>query len=68
MSIESGPATWQGGTSIHDRAQNVCVVGAGAAGLTAVKNLREYGFGVDCYERETGVGGAWNWRHDRSPV
>ena len=23
---------------------------------------------VDCYERETGVGGAWNWRHDRSPV
>ena len=68
MSIESGPATWQGGTSVHDRAQNVCVVGAGAAGLTAVKNLREYGFGVDCYERETGVGGAWNWRHDRSPV
>ena len=23
---------------------------------------------MDCYERETGVGGAWNWRHDRSPV
>ena len=51
-----------------DRAENVCVIGAGAAGLTAIKNLREYGFGVDCYERETGVGGAWNWRHDRSPV
>ncbi len=50
------------------RADNVCVIGAGAAGLTATKNLREAGFGVDCYERETGVGGAWNWRHDRSPV
>ena len=52
----------------HERVDNVCVIGAGAAGLTAIKNLREYGFGVDCYERETGVGGAWNWRHDRSPV
>jgi hypothetical protein len=59
---------WRGGTHGHDRAENVCVIGAGASGLTAIKNLREAGFGVDCYERETGVGGAWNWRHDRSPV
>ena len=44
------------------------MIGAGAGGLTAIKNLREHGFDVDCYERETGVGGAWNWRHDRSPV
>ena len=51
-----------------DRRDAVCVVGAGASGLTAIKNLRELGFAVDCYERETGVGGAWNWRHDRSPV
>jgi len=61
-------ASWRGGTPVHDRSENVCVIGAGACGLTAIKNLREYGFGVDCYERETGVGGAWNWRHDRSPV
>jgi cation diffusion facilitator CzcD-associated flavoprotein CzcO len=53
---------------IHDRAEAVCVIGAGASGLAAVKNLREHGFEVDCYERETSVGGAWNWRHDRSPV
>jgi thioredoxin reductase len=46
----------------------VCVIGAGATGLAAIKNLKEYGFGVDCYERETSVGGMWNWRHDRSPV
>ncbi|MBO4210103.1 flavin-containing monooxygenase [Micromonospora echinofusca] len=56
------------GRPIHDRGDTVCVIGAGASGLTAIKNLKEYGFGVDCYERETGVGGAWNWRHDRSPV
>jgi hypothetical protein len=60
-------AGWRSGTA-RDRSDNVCVIGAGAAGLTVIKNLREYGFGVDCYERETGVGGAWNWRHDRSPV
>jgi cation diffusion facilitator CzcD-associated flavoprotein CzcO len=56
------------GRPIYDRGETVCVIGAGASGLTAVKNLKEHGFGVDCYERETGVGGAWNWRHDRSPV
>jgi hypothetical protein len=62
------PAGAAGTRAVTGRAENVCVIGAGAAGLTAIKNLREYGFGVDCYERETGVGGAWNWRHDRSPV
>mgnify|MGYP002620872278 FL=1 len=54
--------------SATGRADSVCVIGAGAAGLAAIKTLREAGFSVDCYERETGVGGAWNWRHDRSPV
>jgi cation diffusion facilitator CzcD-associated flavoprotein CzcO len=53
---------------VSDRQDAVCVIGAGASGLAAVKNLREYGFAVDCYERETSVGGAWNFRHDRSPV
>ena len=59
---------WANGRPVYDRGENVCVIGAGASGLVAVKNLREHGFGVDCFERETGVGGAWNWRHDRSPV
>jgi hypothetical protein len=53
---------------IADRHDAVCVIGAGASGLAAIKNLREHGFAVDCYERETSVGGAWNWRHDRSPM
>jgi len=55
-------------TDIADRHDAVCVIGAGASGLATIKNLREQGFDVDCYERETSVGGAWNWRHDRSPV
>lgn len=58
----------QDSPDLGDRGDAVCVVGAGASGLTAIKNLREQGFAVDCYERETSVGGAWNWRHDRSPV
>jgi Flavin-binding monooxygenase-like len=53
---------------IADRHDAVCVIGAGGSGLATIKNLREQGFSVDCYERETSVGGAWNWRHDRSPV
>lgn len=60
--------TWHGDSPVYDRGETVCVIGAGASGLLAVRNLLEQGFGVDCYERETGVGGAWNWRHDRSPI
>jgi len=67
-SLEPAATLWRDGRPVYDRGDTVCVIGAGASGLTAVKNLKEYGFGVDCYERETGVGGAWNWRHDRSPV
>jgi cation diffusion facilitator CzcD-associated flavoprotein CzcO len=59
---------WRGDRPVYDRGETVCVIGAGASGLAAVKNLREQGFAVDCYERETGVGGAWNWRHARSPM
>jgi hypothetical protein len=76
VSQDSG---WRGGDPVqdtgpyrdgpaYDRGRTVCVIGAGASGLTAMKNLMEHGFAVDCYERETGVGGVWNWRHDRSPV
>jgi Flavin-binding monooxygenase-like len=54
--------------AVADRHDAVCVIGAGGSGLAAIKNLREHGFAVDCYERETSVGGAWNWRHDRSPM
>ncbi|BCJ36659.1 flavin-binding monooxygenase [Actinocatenispora thailandica] len=56
------------GRSVYDRGDAVCVIGAGSSGLAAVKNLREHGFEVDCYERETGVGGGWDVGADRSPM
>jgi cation diffusion facilitator CzcD-associated flavoprotein CzcO len=59
---------WRAERPVYDRGETVCVIGSGASGLAAIKNLREQGFAVDCFERETGVGGAWNWRHARSPV
>jgi cation diffusion facilitator CzcD-associated flavoprotein CzcO len=65
---DGGAPPTHGRRPVDDRGDTVCVIGAGAAGLTAVKNLKEHGFAVDCFERETAVGGAWNWRHDRSPV
>jgi cation diffusion facilitator CzcD-associated flavoprotein CzcO len=64
----AGTTLWRDGWPVYDRGETVCVIGAGPSGLTAVKNLKEAGFGVDCYERDTNVGGAWNWRHERSPV
>jgi hypothetical protein len=66
--VASAARIWPGGGPVYDRGDTVCVIGAGGSGLTAIKNLREAGFSVDCYERETTVGGGWNWRHDRSPV
>jgi cation diffusion facilitator CzcD-associated flavoprotein CzcO len=60
--------TWQDDRPIYDRGETVCVIGAGASGLVAIKNLREQGFSVDCFERETNIGGVWNWRHSRSPI
>ncbi|QSB06308.1 flavin-containing monooxygenase [Natronoglycomyces albus] len=52
----------------YDRGEAVCVIGAGASGLLAIKNLREYGFEVDCYERDTVIGGLWNPSNQHSPL
>lgn len=45
---------------ILDRRDRTCVVGAGASGLTAIKNFLQAGFEVDCLEREEDLGGNWN--------
>lgn len=37
-----------------------CVIGAGAAGLAAVKELRDQGFQVTCFEKTSRVGGHWH--------
>ena len=41
-----------------------CVIGAGAAGLAAVKTLAESGREVDCFEQTDRVGGHWNTDYD----
>lgn len=51
-----------------DRSGAYCVIGAGAAGLAAAKNLLEYGFDVDVLEREDGVGGNWRYGTAASSV
>ena len=37
-----------------------CIIGAGAAGLGALKVLLDEGFSVDCFERGDRVGGHWH--------
>lgn len=41
-----------------------CVIGAGAAGLSALQALKSTGHEVSCFERETRVGGHWNTDYD----
>nr|OQO16618.1 hypothetical protein B0A51_14119 [Rachicladosporium sp. CCFEE 5018] len=40
--------------------KSICVIGAGAFGLTAVKNFVEEGFEVTCFERNSYIGGLWH--------
>uniref|UniRef100_A0A1I7VSS2 Flavin-containing monooxygenase n=1 Tax=Loa loa TaxID=7209 RepID=A0A1I7VSS2_LOALO len=40
----------------------VCVIGAGASGLPAIKECRAVGLDVIAYERTSDVGGLWNYR------
>ena len=37
-----------------------CIIGAGAAGLAALKTLTDAGFSVDCFEKRDRVGGHWH--------
>ena len=37
-----------------------CVIGAGAAGVSAVQQLREAGYEVECFEKTDRVGGHWH--------
>ncbi len=37
-----------------------CVIGAGAAGLSALQQLREAGYEVECFEKSDRVGGHWH--------
>lgn len=40
----------------------VCVIGAGVAGLTSIKQLADYPeFQVIAFEKSSGIGGLWNY-------
>ncbi len=41
-----------------------CVIGAGAAGISALQQLRSAGYEVDCYEKTDRVGGHWHTDYD----
>ena len=41
-----------------------CIIGAGAAGLSAVKQVRDAGHDVDCFEKADRPGGHWNTDYD----
>lgn len=41
-----------------------CVIGAGAAGLSALQQLRQAGYEVDCFEKSDRVGGHWHTDYD----
>src|ERR1700712_3221955 len=41
-----------------------CVIGAGAAGVSALEQLRTAGHDVDCFEKTDRVGGHWHTDYD----
>ncbi|MFG2970536.1 flavin-containing monooxygenase [Streptomyces sp. NPDC048288] len=41
-----------------------CVIGAGAAGVSALQQLRQRGHEVDCFEKTDRVGGHWHTDYD----
>jgi thioredoxin reductase len=46
----------------------VCIIGAGAAGITAAKHLLEKGFEVELLEKRDGLGGLWYFGKDSTGV
>lgn len=44
--------------------KRVAVIGAGPAGLAAIKSLKEEGFEPVCYERNDATGGLWRYHDD----
>lgn len=51
-----------------DRSDRFCIVGAGAAGLTAAKNFLEHGLDVEVIERADDVGGIWYYENPTSSI
>ena len=44
--------------------QRICIIGSGASGLTAIKNIRAEGLEPVCYERTDIFGGLWRFHEE----
>jgi hypothetical protein len=55
------PAGGDAADDYSDRRERFCIVGAGSSGLAAAKNFAEAGIPFDCLERQTDIGGNWNY-------
>lgn len=53
---------------ILDCTNRYCVIGAGASGLTAAKNLKQLDIPFNVIEREAEIGGMWNYTNDNNSV
>lgn len=47
-----------------DNDARYCIIGAGAAGMAALKEMLAAGFDVDCFEKNNEVAGHWNVDYD----
>ena len=53
---------------MSDSGDTYCIIGAGAAGITAAKNLLQAGIPCEVIEREDDVGGTWYYGKPNSSV
>ncbi|KAL1022504.1 hypothetical protein UPYG_G00028570 [Umbra pygmaea] len=51
----------------RDMSRHVCVIGAGAAGLTSIKSCLEEGLQPTCFERSEDIGGLWRFKDAPEP-
>ncbi|KAG8169533.1 hypothetical protein KVR01_000278 [Diaporthe batatas] len=51
---------------VAQQGSKVCVIGAGPLGLMAVKNMKEAGLDVTCFEARSWIGGIWKYSDDES--
>jgi len=49
------------------KSKKVAIIGAGACGLIAIKECREYGLEPVCFEKTTDIGGLWRYKPTDCP-
>ncbi|KAJ5345342.1 hypothetical protein N7452_003346 [Penicillium brevicompactum] len=54
--------------SMGDKAPSVAIIGLGALGLVAMKNLLEVGFNVVGFDKHPYVGGLWNYNEQKDAI